>query len=442
MRPKKLAQVLGGLLLVSVVAACSGSSSGSTSATGSAGAAAASGPVTLTFWSWVPNIDKVVATWNQANPNIQVQVSKPAQGDALVTKILAANKAGNPPDLMQAEYQALPGLVTNGVAADLSSGVDSAKGEFSDSAWNQVTFGGKRYAVPQDIGPMMFWYREDLFKANGLTVPKTWEEYAAQARALHQKKPNLYLGGFSAKDPGWYSGLAAQAGARWWNYDGTNWQVGVNDAASKKVADYWAGLVNQGVIDSSAWWTPEWNAKLNKGTVLSWVSAVWAPGVLSGSAPTTKGSWAVAPLPQWSAGSNVTGFWGGSSTAVAAKSKHQAEATKFALWLNTDAAAIQGLITQGAIYPASTAGQQSPALAKAPDILATDQADFSARAKEIAGTAHGFTWGPNVNVAYNAYNDAFGKAVQSKSAFSGALDAIQGVTVADMKKAGFTVNGS
>jgi multiple sugar transport system substrate-binding protein len=390
----------------------------------------------------VPNIDKVVATWNAANPDIQVQTSKPAQGDALVTKILAANKAGNPPDLMQAEYQALPTLVTNGVAADITSSLGSAGSEFTEGVWSQVTFGDKKYAVPQDIGPMMFWYRADLFKANGITVPKTWAEYAAAAKKLHASKPKLYLGGFSDGDPGWFTGLSAQAGAKWWSFDGTNWTVGANDAASKKVADFWGGLVAAGAIDSSKWWTPEWNKKLDNGTILSWVSAVWAPGVLSGSAPSTKGKWAVAPLPQWESGANTTGYWGGSSTAVAAKSKHQTEAAKFALWLNTDPAAVSALVTQGAVYPAASSAQTGPALSKVPDILAADQAEFYSTAKDIAGTAQGFTWGPDVNVAYSAYNDAFGKAVQSKSSFSTALDTVQSTTVADMKKAGFTLAGS
>jgi multiple sugar transport system substrate-binding protein len=430
------------MLLAGVMAACSGGSGGGAGGASTTPPAGDQGPVKLTFWSWVPNIDKVVATWNAANPDIQVQASKPAQGDALVTKILAAHKAGNPPDLMQAEYQALPTLVTNGVAADLTSSAGPAESEFTEGVWNQVTFGGKKYAVPQDIGPMMFWYRADLFQANGIAVPKTWDEYAAAARKLHAAKPNLFLGGFSDGDPGWFSGLAAQAGAKWWAFDGTNWTVGANDAASKKVADFWGGLVADGSIDSAKWWTPEWNKKLDNGTILSWVSAVWAPGTLSGSAPGTKGKWAVAPLPQWDAGANVTGYWGGSSTAVAAKSKHQAQAAKFALWLNTDPAAVQGLVEQGAIYPAASSAQTGPALSKVPDILAADQGEFYAKAKEIAATAQGFTWGPNVNVAYGAYNDALGKAVQSKSSFSAALDTIQSTTVEDMKKAGFPVSGS
>jgi multiple sugar transport system substrate-binding protein len=55
-----------------------------------------------------------------------------------------------------------------------------------------------------------------------------------------------------------------------------------------------------------------------------------------------------------------------------------------------------------------------------------------------------FTYGPNVNVAYSAYNDAFGKAAQSKKAadFAAALATMQQTTLQDMKTTGFKVSGS
>ena len=65
---------------------------------------------------------------------------------------------------------------------------------------------------------------------------------------------------------------------------------------------------------------------------------------------------------------------------------------------------------------------------------------FFARAKEISATARGFTWGPNVNVAYQSYKDQFGRAVQREAPFTDALQAMQDATVADMEKAGFTVS--
>jgi multiple sugar transport system substrate-binding protein len=88
----RLKIVIAGVLAVGVLAGCSSSKSGDSSASGTK-------KVDLTFWSWVPNMDQVVAKWNQSHPNVHVTYSKEAQGDDLVTKILTASKAGNAPDL-------------------------------------------------------------------------------------------------------------------------------------------------------------------------------------------------------------------------------------------------------------------------------------------------------------------------------------------------------
>ncbi len=122
-------------------------------------------------------------------------------------------------------------------------------------------------------------------------------------------------------------------------------------------------------------YTPAWNKALNTGKQIAWVSAVWAPGTLTTAAPDTKGKWAMAPLPQWSAGENVTGSWGGSSTAVTTDSGHKSAAAKFAAWLNTDPAALAALVKEGGIYPAATGAQLSGAFAKSPEFF-SNQADF------------------------------------------------------------------
>jgi multiple sugar transport system substrate-binding protein len=161
--------------------------------------------------------------------------------------------------------------------------------------------------------------------------------------------------------------------------------------------------------------------------------------VLAGNAADTKGKWAMAPLPQWNAGENKTGSWGGSGTAIAAKSKYKAQAVEFAIWLNTNPTATSGLVTQGGLYPAARDAQSGPALAQPPAFFA-QQADFYTVAKQVADTAAAVTWGPNVNVTYATYKDAFAKAITAKGAFSGPVDQMQDATVADMKKNGFTVS--
>jgi multiple sugar transport system substrate-binding protein len=427
-----------GLALPGLLTACS-SSGGSAPRSGPV-SGDANAPATLEFWSWTTGIAKVVDIWNKKNPHQQVKVSTETQGDPLITKILTANRAGNPPDLIHAEYQALPVFVTNQVVMDLSASAPKLNSAFSSGTMQLVTFNDKPYGIPQDVGPMMLYYRKDLFDKYSLSVPETWDEFAAVAKQVKAKDSKAYLTTFSSGDPGWFAGLAEQAGASWWTYVDNAWQLGINDSATQKVASYWGELVNTGVIQGQPMYTPQWNTEMSNGTLLAWPSAVWGAGVLTGVAGNTKGKWEMTAMPQWSAGDNKTGYWGGSATAVAAKSKQQAQAIKFATWLNTDPEALNALISISGVYPAATTGQSSPHLAKAPAFM-PNQPDFFKTAAKIAATATGFTWGPNVNVTYSTYEDAFGKAIQSKSDFTGALNTMQNASIADLKKRGFSVKG-
>ncbi|MFE3516574.1 extracellular solute-binding protein [Streptomyces sp. NPDC059166] len=404
---------------------------------------AASGPASLTYWAWAPGLDKVADIWNKGpgkEAGITVTVKKQASGDDLVTKIITAAKAHKAPDLVQAEYQALPTLVSNDVLADISEEAGDAKGDFAEGIWQQTTLGSDAlYALPQDSGPLMFYYREDLFEQYGLSVPATWDEFAETARALKKKAPDKDLTTFSSNDSGLFAGLAQQAGAKWWTTGGDKWKVAIDDPATQKVADFWGGLVKEGAIDNQPMYTPAWNKALDTGKQIAWVSAVWAPGTLTTAAPGTKGKWAMAPLPQWTAGENVTGSWGGSSTAVTNDSKHRKAAAAFAKWLNTDPAALTALVKESGVYPAATAAQTGGALSKAPDYFSNQPGFYTEAAKIAKGTAPA-AWGPNVNVAYSAFKDNFAAAAKDRSDFGAALTAMQDATVADLKKQGFGVS--
>ncbi|MEV6262501.1 extracellular solute-binding protein [Streptomyces sp. NPDC051784] len=404
---------------------------------------AASGPASLTYWAWAPGLDKVADIWNKGpgkEAGITVTVKKQASGDDLVTKIITAAKAHKAPDLVQAEYQALPTLVSNDVLADISEEAGDAKGDFAAGVWQQTTLGSDAlYALPQDSGPLMFYYRKDLFEQYGLSVPATWDEFAETARALKKKAPDKDLTTFSSNDSGLFAGLAQQAGAKWWTTGGDKWKVAIDDPATQKVADFWGGLVKEGAIDNQPMYTPAWNKALNTGKQIAWVSAVWAPGTLTTAAPGTKGKWAMAPLPQWTAGENITGSWGGSSTAVTNDSKHKKAAAAFAKWLNTDPEALAALVKESGIYPAATAAQTGGALSKAPDYFSDQPGFYTEAAKMAKGTAPA-AWGPNVNVAYSAFKDNFAAAAKDRSDFGAALTAMQDATVADLKKQGFGVS--
>jgi multiple sugar transport system substrate-binding protein len=150
-----------GIAAIALVAGCSSN--------GSSGSPAAGQKATLTFLSWVPNMDKIVAVWNKENPDIQVRFSKAAGGDAELTKLLTEGKAKTMPDIAQVEYQSLPTMVTNNYLADISQYSASLKSDYPTGLWDQVTLGtSSLYGVPQDAAPLAFFYRKDLFQQYGL----------------------------------------------------------------------------------------------------------------------------------------------------------------------------------------------------------------------------------------------------------------------------------
>ncbi|KAB8168865.1 extracellular solute-binding protein [Streptomyces sp. 3MP-14] len=401
--------------------------------------AADDGAVHLTYWAWAPGMEEVVELWNEANPDVQVTVKKQASGDELVTKTVTAAQAGTAPDLVQAEYQALPTLASNNVTADISAEVAGVEDAFTPAVWQQVTLGTDAvYALPQDSGPLLFFYRADLFEEFGLSVPETWDEFADTARALREIDPDRRLTTFSANDAGLFAGLAQQAGAQWWTTETDRWRVAIDDAAGRRVSAFWEELVAEELVDNQPMYTPAWNQALNEGRQIAWISGVWAPGTLATAAPDTEGTWEAAPLPQWEPGANVTGSWGGSTTAVTTDSEHRAEAAEFAVWLNTDPEALTALVQTCGIYPAATAAQTGEALAEPPPFLANQPAFYETVA-EVAEGAAPAAWGPNVTVAYSAFNNAFGAAAGRRAGFEEALAEMQQTTFDDMDRLGFEV---
>ena len=90
---------------------------------GASGGAAAptKAPVTLTFWTWVPNIQTEVNLFQQSHPGIKVHVVNAGQGAPEYTKLRTALKAGSgAPDVVQIEFQLLPTFELSGKLVDLS----------------------------------------------------------------------------------------------------------------------------------------------------------------------------------------------------------------------------------------------------------------------------------------------------------------------------------
>jgi multiple sugar transport system substrate-binding protein len=279
--------------------------------------------VNLTFWNWISGIDKDIALFNQTHPNIHVTSQNVGSGPAEYNKLYTAIKANNEPDLGFIEYQVLPTFETTGALVDLSQyGANSVKDQFVSWTWKQVTLGNAVLGIPGDMEPLELYYRKDIFEKYHLWVPTTWAQYAAAATKLHAADPKKYITDFPPKQPGQFTGLVWQAGGSLFSTSGQSWNVSINNPKALQVASYWQDLINKKLVKTEPDFTNGWYHDLQTGEIATWVSGAWGHGILEQNAPQTSGLWRVAPIPQWQAGQNVDGNWGGSTAAVFKSSKH------------------------------------------------------------------------------------------------------------------------
>lgn len=409
----------------------------------SSGTASADGPITLQFWTWSlkgsdPGAQAIVDKYHELNPNVTVKLSEVGGTSDTAAKLLAADQAGDTPDVVQIEYRGVPALVVAGAVKDITADVASVKANVDPNVWAQTTFNNQVYGVPQDIGPMMLTYRKDLFDKFGVKVPTTWAEYAEAAEKIHKKDPEAYIASFAASQLEFFAAQAAQAGAQWWSTDGNSWKVGIASEPSLKTADFWQDLVERDLVKVEPLLTPEWNAQVNKGKILSWAAAAWVPSVLYTVAPDTAGKWESAPLPQWTKGDPAVPFLGGSAFLVPEKSKHAAEAAKFAAWLGASDEGSKLLLGLD-LFPGGNAGRQATLSHEPPKLMPQQKDFYQVTDQVIKNTTIPVTWGPNVNVAQSAFGDALNKAALAKSSFREVYQATQQAVVADLQKSGYTV---
>ena len=419
------------IVLAASLAACGGTTAPSSS----------SGPVTLTFWTWVPNIQSEVNLFEQSHPNIKIKVVNAGQGPPEYTKLRTALKAGSGgPDLVQIEFQYLPTFELTGDLVDLSQyGANDIKNDYVPWTWSQVTQGSKVYAIPQDSGPMGLLYRKDIFDQYHLAVPQTWAQYEQEAIALHKANPQIYMTDFPPGDPGWFNGLLWQAGSRPFKVNGTNVSITINDPAALQVANYWGNLINQKVVQTAPDFTTDWYTGLAKGTYATWVTAAWGPVFLSGVAAQSAGKWRAAPLPQWTAGGQATANWGGSTDAVTTQSQHPKEAAEFAIWLNHDQNSATMFAQKQFLFPVLNGVLNDPSFVNTASPFYGGQQVNQVFASASSNVDTSFQWSPFQDYVYTQIGDQLGAAISGKITFEQAMNNLQSSVVTYAKSQGFTV---
>ncbi|MEV5967080.1 sugar ABC transporter substrate-binding protein [Kribbella sp. NPDC051952] len=186
MRKAVTALMAAGALVA--LAACGGNSDD-----GSGSGDAPAEKVTLKFQSLafqkttVAATKKIVADWNAANPNIQVEYVQ-GSWDSVHDQLVTQFQGGTAPDIIHDESADITGFINQGYLADLSPYLSQeTKDAVSQGVWDSVSNDGKVYAAPTLLQSYVVFANSALLKSAGITATGdslSWDDLAADAKKL------------------------------------------------------------------------------------------------------------------------------------------------------------------------------------------------------------------------------------------------------------------
>lgn len=299
------------------------------------------GVVNITYMHRLPDsegmtlVNDIVAKWNKQHPDIQVKATKfDGKASDMIKKLETDVKSGEAPDLAQVGYAELPEVFTKGLLQDVTQYAEQYKNDFASGPYSLVQVGGKAYGLPQDTGPLVYFYNKAEFEKLGITeIPQTADEFIAAAKTA--AAAGKYIMSYQPDEAGnMISGLAGASGG-WYKVKGDSWVVNTETDGSKATADFYQQLLDAKAATTNPRWDPSFDASIKDGSLIGTVAAAWeAPLFMTSSGGTGSGEWQVAQLGDWFGNAGKTGPDGGSAVAVLKNSKHPKEAMEFLDWFN------------------------------------------------------------------------------------------------------------
>ncbi|GAA4415713.1 sugar ABC transporter substrate-binding protein [Georgenia halophila] len=426
---------------VAVALAACGSDSGDGGGGGGGGQspddAAAEGG-SLTVWAWEPTLESVVADYEEANPEVDIELVNAGTGNDQYTALQNAISAGSGvPDVAQIEYYALSQFSLAETVTDLSDlGAADLEGTFTPGPWSSVQSGEGIFGLPMDSGPMALFYNKTVFDEHNIEVPETWDQYVEAARKLQEADPNAYITSDTG-DAGTTTSLIWQAGGQPYQVDGTTIGIDFTDEGSSQYAETWNTLVEEELVAPISGWTDEWYQGLADGTIATLAVGAWMPANLESGVASASGDWRVAPLPQWEEGANASAENGGSSLAVPAASENAALAYDFIAYATAEEG-VQTRLDEGA-FPATVEHMESEEFLNREFEYFGGQQANKIFAESASNVLEGWTYLPFQVYANSIYSDTVGQAYVSDTTIAEGLQAWQEASIDYAEEQGFTV---
>jgi multiple sugar transport system substrate-binding protein len=393
----------------------------------------------VSLWGWSPTLPIAVDNFNNSHKDVQICWTNAGAGGAEYQKFSTALAAGKgAPDVVMLETDHLNSYLIKDALVDLSK-YGARKSEFSAGTLKDISSNGDIYAIPDDGGPVALMYRKDIFDKYGLTPPTTWAEYATDAAKLKAAGGPAF-GDWPNDTPAFTQAMFAQAGADPFTYSINNkTQLGIDldNAASKKVLNFWDGLVKGGEVATTGQASTDFVSELSSGKLATFVAPSWEPGHLTG-AGFPKGAdspWRVAPLPQWDSSKPVQINWGGSTYAVTTQSKVPHAAAKVAIGLFGD----ETQQTLGAHFPQHLKAQKASWFIDATDPFFGDEAANKDVWIPAADAYRGQGYSPFQDYYYQQITVMLTKTTPGSVSAAVGLSKLQSTITSYAKSQGFTV---
>jgi len=147
---------------------------------------------TLRFWhsygaTELEKAETLIEEWDENQTNIKVEMEY-VPYDMLFQKMVTLLAAGEVPcDLARYDVALTPGLAEMGVLTnlnDMAEAADISKDDFYPGPWETCVWEGGLYGLPLDTTTRILFYRKDLFEAEGVSVPTTWDELKSVSSQL------------------------------------------------------------------------------------------------------------------------------------------------------------------------------------------------------------------------------------------------------------------
>ncbi|MCY9692024.1 ABC transporter substrate-binding protein [Paenibacillus alginolyticus] len=290
--------------------------------------------VQLQMWFWQgASFEKIIPEFNRTHPNIEI-VPQIYKWEDAHKKLLTAMSAGSgAPDIAMIDISQMDQFLKYpDKFYDLNEyGAKDLSKDYLDWKWKQGSAGSKQLGFPTDIGPMVLYYRQDLFQQAGLPSEpndvaakiKNWDDFLAAGKTLKEKTGASIL----SNPYELYGAIRDQGNELYFDKD-ENLTMESNPQI-KKALDYYKKAREMGIAGAYDQKNAlqEYSAALNSGKIATYISAAWGKGHVETRAPDTKGKWRAAKIPEG------TGNMGGSFLLIPKETKNAKEAYTAISWM-------------------------------------------------------------------------------------------------------------